>query len=75
MPESDLEVQERNKEVFGFTPCLWHISVIHAILAGDNMITIAKTGSGKSKAEKVTFGWSQSQTQTATSFYASHQGK
>ena len=48
MPESDWEVQERIKEVFGFTPCLWQIHVIHAILAGDDVITIAKTGSGKS---------------------------
>jgi len=48
MPESDLEVQERIKEVFGFMPCLWQICIICAILTGDNMITIAKTGSGKS---------------------------
>ena len=48
MPESDQEVQERVKEVFSFTPCLWQIHVVRAILAGDNVITIAKTGSGKS---------------------------
>ena len=48
MPESDWEVQERVKEVFGFTPCLWQICVVHAILTGNNMITITKTGSGKS---------------------------
>src|ERR1700728_527874 len=27
MPESDREVQERVKEVFSFTPCLWQIRV------------------------------------------------
>ena len=48
IPESDLEVQERIKEVFGFMPCLWQIHIICAILAGDDVITIAKTGSGKS---------------------------
>src|ERR1700678_2875449 len=48
MPESDREVQERVKEVFGFMPCLWHIRVVRAILTGDDVITIAKTGSGKS---------------------------
>lgn len=31
MPESDWEVQERVKEVFGFTPCLWQIHVVHII--------------------------------------------
>jgi superfamily II DNA/RNA helicase len=48
MPESDQEVQERVKEVFGFTPCLWQICVIRTILTGDDVITIAKTGSRKS---------------------------
>ena len=48
MPESDQEVQERIKEVFGFTPCLWQIHTVCTILAGGDMITIAKTGSGKS---------------------------
>ena len=48
MPESDREVQERVKEVFGFTPCLWQIHVVRAILTGNEVITIAKTGSGKS---------------------------
>ena len=48
MLESDREVQEKVKEVFGFVPCLWQICVVCAILTGDNMITIAKTGSGKS---------------------------
>ena len=47
MPESDQEVQERIKEVFSFTPCLWQIHIILAILTGGDMITIAKTGSGK----------------------------
>jgi superfamily II DNA helicase RecQ len=48
MPESDWEVQERVKEVFGFTPCFWQIRVVRTILSGDDVITIAKTGSGKS---------------------------
>ena len=48
MPESDREVQEKVKEVFGFAPCLWQIHVIRAILTGDDVITIAKSGSGKS---------------------------
>ena len=48
MPESDRKVQERVKEVFSFMPCLWQIHVVRAILTGDDVITIAKTGSGKS---------------------------
>jgi superfamily II DNA/RNA helicase len=47
MPESDLEDRERVKEVFSFTPCLWQIRVVRAILTGDDVITITKTGSGK----------------------------
>ena len=48
LPETDWEVQEKVKEVFGFAPCLWQICVIHTVLNGDNVITIARTGSGKS---------------------------
>ena len=48
LPETDWEVQEKVKEVFGFAPCLWQIHVVCTVLSGDNMITIARTGSGKS---------------------------
>ena len=48
LPETDREVQEKVKEVFGFAPCLWQICVICAVLSGDDAITIARTGSGKS---------------------------
>jgi superfamily II DNA helicase RecQ len=48
MPDNDEEVQKQVREVFGFCPCLWQIWVVRAILAGDDVITIAPTGSGKS---------------------------
>ena len=48
MPDNDEEVQKHVQEVFGFCPCLWQIRVVRAILAGDDVITIAPTGSGKS---------------------------
>ena len=44
MPESDKEVQRQVEEVFG----LWQIHVVRAVLAGEDVITIAPTGSGKS---------------------------
>ena len=46
LPETDREVQEKVKEVFGFAPCLWQIHIVHAVLSGDDVITIARTGSG-----------------------------
>ena len=48
MPESDEEVQEQVHAVFGYRPCLWQIRVVRAILNGEDVITIAPTGSGKS---------------------------
>ena len=48
MPESDKEVQRQVGEVFGFKPCLWQICVVRAVLAGEDVITVAPTGSGKS---------------------------
>ena len=48
MPDSDEEVQRDVEKVFGFKPCLWQIRVVRAILAGEDVITIAPTGSSKS---------------------------
>ena len=47
MPNNDEEVQMWVEEVFGVRPCLWQIKVVHKILAQDDVITIAATGSGK----------------------------
>ena len=44
MPESDKEVQRQVGEVFGFKPCLWQICVVRAVLAGEDVITVAPTG-------------------------------
>ena len=48
MPDSDEEVQRQVEEAFGVCPCLWQIRVVRAVLAGDDVITIAPTGLGKS---------------------------
>jgi superfamily II DNA helicase RecQ len=48
MPDSDKEVQRLVEEKFGVCPCLWQIQVVCKILAQDDVITIAVTGSGKS---------------------------
>lgn len=48
MPDSDEDVQRDVEKVFGFKPCLWQIRVVRAVLAGEDVITIAPTGSGKS---------------------------
>lgn len=48
MPDSDEQVQKDVEQVFGFKPCLWQIRVVRAVLAGEDVITIAPTGSGKS---------------------------
>ena len=47
MLEDDEEVQNQVEAAFGVHPCLWQIRVIRAVLAGDNVITIAPTGLGK----------------------------
>jgi superfamily II RNA helicase len=57
MPESDWEVRERIKEVFSFMPCFWQIHVVCTILNGDDVITIAKTGSGKSMTYLLATYW------------------
>ena len=48
MPDSNEEVQSQVEAVFGFHACLWQIRIVRAILNGDDVITIAPTGSGKS---------------------------
>jgi superfamily II DNA helicase RecQ len=48
MLENNEEVQKQVEAIFGFCPCLWQIRVIQAILNGDDVITIAPTGSRKS---------------------------
>ena len=41
MPDSDKEVQKLVEATFGVNPCLWQICVVCAVLAGDDVITIA----------------------------------
>jgi superfamily II DNA helicase RecQ len=48
MPDSDEEAQKQVLEAFGIRACLWQIRVVRAILNGEDVITIAPTGSGKS---------------------------
>ena len=48
MPDSDEEAQRQVFEAFGIHACLWQICVVQAILNGENVITIAPTGSRKS---------------------------
>ena len=43
MPESDEEAQRQLEEVFGIRACLW-LWVVRAVLASDDVITIAPTG-------------------------------
>ena len=46
MPNNDEEVRAQVKAVFGFEPCLWQIQLVRAVPAGEDVITIACTGSG-----------------------------
>lgn len=48
MPVLDADVQKQVEEAFGIRPCLWQIKVVRAIMEGDDVITIAPTGLGKS---------------------------
>jgi len=48
MPESGKQVQKEVEERTGTCPCIWQIKVVHKVLEGGNVITIAATGSGKS---------------------------
>ncbi|PBK79409.1 P-loop containing nucleoside triphosphate hydrolase protein [Armillaria gallica] len=48
MPEKDEEVQARVQAIFRCSPCLWQIDVARRFLAGEDVITIAPTGAGKS---------------------------
>jgi hypothetical protein len=48
IPKSDEEVQRLVEEKLGVCPCLWQIQVVCKILAQNDVITIAATGSGKS---------------------------
>ena len=53
MPESDEEVQGLVEEKLGVRPCLWQIKVVRKILAQDDVITIAATGSRKSLTSRM----------------------
>ncbi|KAF8226508.1 hypothetical protein L208DRAFT_1301367 [Tricholoma matsutake] len=48
MPNNNKEVQREVEERTGTRPCIWQIEVVHRVLSGKDMITIAATGSGKS---------------------------
>jgi superfamily II DNA/RNA helicase len=47
MLESDEQVQREVEERTGTRPCIWQIQVVHKVLEGGDIITIAATGSGK----------------------------
>ncbi|KAF9030737.1 P-loop containing nucleoside triphosphate hydrolase protein [Hymenopellis radicata] len=47
MPESDTEAQDMVEKAFGVRPCLWQLKVVRAILDGNDVVTIAPTGAGK----------------------------
>ncbi|KAH7872322.1 P-loop containing nucleoside triphosphate hydrolase protein [Lentinula edodes] len=47
MPESDEDAREAVEKVFGVRPCLWQLKAARMILGGQDTLTIAPTGSGK----------------------------
>ncbi|KAJ3934626.1 MAG: hypothetical protein NXY57DRAFT_653669 [Lentinula lateritia] len=47
MPESDEDAREAVEKVFGVRPCLWQLKAARTILGGQDTLTIAPTGSGK----------------------------
>ena len=48
MSDDNKEVQREVEERTGTQPCIWQIEVVHMVLNGKDMITIAATDSGKS---------------------------
>ncbi|KAF7970092.1 hypothetical protein HWV62_25018 [Athelia sp. TMB] len=48
MPSSDRTVQDRVEAAFGVRPCLWQVKIVRKILEQDDVVTIARTGGGKS---------------------------
>jgi superfamily II DNA helicase RecQ len=48
MPDNHEEAQRQVFEAFGIHACLWQLHVVWAILNGEDVITIAPTGSRKS---------------------------
>ncbi|KAJ3964774.1 P-loop containing nucleoside triphosphate hydrolase protein [Lentinula raphanica] len=50
LPESDEEARSQAFNLFGKYPCLWQIKAARAILNGQDILTIAPTGAGKSLA-------------------------
>ncbi len=48
MPEKAEEVQAKVQAIFGCHPCRWQIKVVCKVLAGQDVITVAPMGAGKS---------------------------
>ena len=48
MPDDNAQVQREVEERMGIQPCIWQIEVVHKVLEGVDVITIAAMGSGKS---------------------------
>ncbi|KIK59958.1 hypothetical protein GYMLUDRAFT_168548 [Collybiopsis luxurians FD-317 M1] len=47
MPDSDEEAQEQAQIVWGVRLCLWQLKAVRTILKGQDVLTIAPTGAGK----------------------------
>ena len=47
MPDDHMQVQREVEERMGIRPCIWQIKVVHKVLKGIDVITIAATGPGK----------------------------